>query len=261
MKYIRIFETHQDYQNYRQQADFLTPNLSLCEDSNEVHFNKYIPPYDPYNGHEYVDLGLPSGTLWAKCNVGAETETDYGLYFAWGETQGYTAEQVNVDRTFNTASYAFGPYDYSDKVNNGITKYNNTDGLTTLELSDDAAHVNMGGEWHMPTIEQINELLDTTYVTPQLVNNYKGSNVNGCLFTSVLNGNTLFIPYSGGCQHGTIISVGSGTWLWSLKTVPNNVGYMLSAKCLEGTTQTPPNLARLSGTNRYNGSKVRGVVG
>lgn len=53
-----------------------------------------LPKYDPTNGHEYVDLGLPSGTLWATCNVGAESENDVGLYFQWGDTQGYTADQV-----------------------------------------------------------------------------------------------------------------------------------------------------------------------
>ena len=64
----------------------------------------YEKENDPYNGHEYVDLGLPSGTLWAKCNVGAETETDYGLYFQWGDTQGYTADQIgtgNGQKPFN----------------------------------------------------------------------------------------------------------------------------------------------------------------
>ena len=59
------------------------PAVSYCEQEDEVHYHP-----DPFNGHEYVDLGLPSGTLWAKCNVGAQNETDYGLYFAWGETTG-----------------------------------------------------------------------------------------------------------------------------------------------------------------------------
>lgn len=64
------------------------PNVSLCAQENEVYYN---PIHDQFNGHAYVDLGLPSGTLWATMNVGANSPTDYGLYFAWGETQGYTS--------------------------------------------------------------------------------------------------------------------------------------------------------------------------
>lgn len=60
--------------------------------------NANVPKYSAEATYEYVDLGLPSGTLWAKMNVGAKSETDAGLYFAWGETQGYTAEQVGVDK-------------------------------------------------------------------------------------------------------------------------------------------------------------------
>ena len=94
--------------------------------------------------HEFVDFGLPSGTLWAKMNVGAESETDPGLYFAWGETEGYTVEQVGVDKQFTWADYKFNPSGDGET----FTKY--TSGEETLELIDDAAAVNMGGEWHMP---------------------------------------------------------------------------------------------------------------
>lgn len=59
-----------------------------------------------HNGFEYVDLGLPSGTKWARCNVGANSETDYGLYFAFGETNGYN-RFTNGDRTFDRRNYKF----------------------------------------------------------------------------------------------------------------------------------------------------------
>lgn len=71
--------------------------------------NANVPNYvaaDKFNGYEYVDLGLPSGTLWAKMNVGAESETDYGLYFAWGETQGYADAST---KAFSWADYKFNP--------------------------------------------------------------------------------------------------------------------------------------------------------
>ena len=70
MKYVKLFEQHADYEAYKNGGDYITPNVSYCVDNNEVHYEKF---YDPYNGHEYIDLGLPSGTLWAKCNVGATT--------------------------------------------------------------------------------------------------------------------------------------------------------------------------------------------
>ncbi|MBR6016482.1 MAG: hypothetical protein IK067_05060, partial [Prevotella sp.] len=99
------------------------------------------------NGHEYVDLGLPSGTLWATCNVGAETPEDYGLYFAWGETVGYTGD-TSDGRLFDWANYK-----WCDGSNTTLTKYCNnsekgkdgfTDDKTVLDPEDDAATANWG---------------------------------------------------------------------------------------------------------------------
>ena len=137
--------------------------------------------------YEYVDLGLPSGTLWAKCNIGAYTETDAGLYFQWGDTRGYTADQVGVDKTFDWAHYIFGTQD-------NLTKYNSTDGLTTLELADDAAYANMGEDWRMPTEEEYQELINN--ITSEWVENFNNTGVNGRLFTGT-NGHTLFLPAVG----------------------------------------------------------------
>ena len=94
--------------------------------------------------YEYVDLGLPSGLKWAKCNVGAEKETDAGLYFAWGETTGYTASQVGTDKQFSWSDYKYG------NSSSDLTKYNQSDGKTVLESADDAASQIMGGDWRMP---------------------------------------------------------------------------------------------------------------
>ncbi len=136
-----------------------------------------------HNGHEYVDLGLPSGTLWATCNVGATTPEEYGDHFAWGEIKPKT--YYNWE---NEGEYKWGVYNPEDKIikneyepiyvddggtiielavelaeddyiaNYGMIKYNATDGKTVLDLADDAAHANWGGAWRMPTKEEIDEL-------------------------------------------------------------------------------------------------------
>ena len=118
-----------------------------------------------HNGHEYVDLGLPSGLLWATCNVGANSPEQAGLYFAWGETTGYTAAQVKRGkRIFINKSYE------AKKIKEDLT------------LEQDAAHVCMGGKWRMPTVIEIDELIDNCTVT--WTTNYNGTGMAGKLFTS-----------------------------------------------------------------------------
>lgn len=76
--------------NYEYENDVITVNNV----QHDLYVELTVSPPINANGHEYVDLGLPSGTLWANMNVGANSETDNGLYFAWGETTGYTADQI-----------------------------------------------------------------------------------------------------------------------------------------------------------------------
>ena len=120
------------------------------------------------NSHEYVDLGLSSGTKWATCNVGATKPEEYGDYFAWGETT--TKEKYD----WNT--YKYGIYEYDGDYSK-LTKYNLIDCKTTLDPSDDAAHANWGGKWHMPTSEQQDEIRNECYWV--WTENYNGSNVKG----------------------------------------------------------------------------------
>lgn len=163
------------------------------------------------NGYEYVDLGLPSGTLWATMNVGANSVTDNGLYFSWGGTTGYA--NASSGKAFYWTDYELGN---GGDTASDMTKYNSTDGKTVLEAVDDAAVVNMGGDWHMPTKAQFDELLNTTYVTNALVTDYQGSGVNGRLFTSVAdNTKTLFFPAAGDCDGGSVYYVGSLGNVWS----------------------------------------------
>ena len=135
--------------------------------------------------YHLVDLGLPSGTLWMDRNIGAKEITDSGLYFAWGETQGYTADEVGVKKQFTWYDYKFGEYEK-------LSKYNGTDGLIELELSDDAAYKYTNGKCKMPTKELIEELLDSTNAEYTSINQ-----VNGYLLHSTVNSNTIFLPCSG----------------------------------------------------------------
>lgn len=193
---------------------------------------------DPYNGHEYVDLGLPSGTKWAKMNVGASSEKDAGLYFAWGETQGYAASQVGTDKQFSWNDYKYGSA-------SPFTKYDQ-DGLTNLELTDDAAHVNWGGDWHMPTKKQYIELFKETkngfvtnagaftqyawddskgYSRPtQTTATIDNWNTAGYFFfknsyTSVTDAisaeDYLFVPAAGYCEDGGVGDVGNNGYVWA----------------------------------------------
>lgn len=141
---------------------------------------------DPGN-HDYVDLGLPSGLLWATCNVGANAPEEYGDYFAWGETQ----PKDYYD--WSTYQYCNGSYNTMTKYcNNASSGYNGfTDNLTTLLPEDDAATVNWGNGWRMPTKAEWQELYLNTTETCTIQNG-----VNGRLLTAS-NGNSLFLPAAG----------------------------------------------------------------
>ena len=144
--------------------------------------------------HGYVDLGLPSGLLWATCNVGADTPEDYGDYFAWGETAPKSV-------------YNWDTYQYNDGSN--LTKYTGSDGLTTLLPEDDAATANWGSDWRMPTYDNWVELYLNTTVTWTTQNG-----VNGRLFTAS-NGNSLFLPAAGYRNDSSLDYAGSDGYYWS----------------------------------------------
>ena len=178
--------------------------------------------------YEYVDLGLPSGLKWAKCNVGATSETDAGLYFAWGETTGYTASQVGTDKQFSWSDYKYG------NSSSNLTKYNQSDGKTVLEPEDDAATQIMGSDWRMPTETECLELINNTTNEWTQVNG-----VNGWKFTAS-NGNSIFIPAAGSCGDGSVGNVGDrgGVWSSSLFTsYPLNAWYLRfnSGNCYMGS--------------------------
>ena len=155
--------------------------------------------------HTYVDLGLPSGTLWAISNVGAEMPEAYGYYFAWGETAPKT--------TYNWSTYRYCNGDYHQLTkycSNASYGYNGfTDNLTILQAGDDAATVNWGDGWRTPTYDEWDELI--AYCTQTWTTR---NGVNGRLFTAP-NGNSLFLPAAGHRYDGGLNGVGSYGDYWS----------------------------------------------
>jgi hypothetical protein len=157
-----------------------------------------------HEGHEYVDLGLPSGLKWATCNVGATTPEEYGDYFAWGE--------VESEETYNWSTYKYGTdYDQLTKYcsDSYYGKDDFTDNKTVLDPEDDAATANWGGAWRMPTKAEQDELLNNctwTWTTQNGVNGYKVTGPNG---------NSIFLPAAGFMYDGTLGDAGSGGIYWS----------------------------------------------
>ena len=195
------------------------------------------------NGYEYVDLELPSKTLWATCNIGANKPSDYGMYFQWGDTQGYTKEQVGKDKQFSENCYKWS-------INRSYSNFNKyTDLCSTLELEDDAANFNMKGDWHMPSPDQIQELIDNTkgVLTIQ-------DDVIGMKFTSK-NDKSIFIPVAGDAWEGKVSYTGIYGYIWSSAVSPVINFY---AQCLYFDVWGPK---LYFGSNRCIGYPIRGVIG
>ena len=200
------------------------------------------------NGDDYVDVGLPSGTLWATMNVGASKPSDSGLYFQWGDTQGYTASQVGTGE--GQKKFASDESDYKFGVYPNYTKY--TTKGATLDLEDDAVHANMGGDWHMPTPTQISELINTANTTSTWETQ---DGVNGRLFTSKKDGTkSIFIPAAGFAWDGSVQDSGDNGYVWSSML---NAGYVNLGQYLFFVS----GYVYLININRCNGLSVRGVVG
>lgn len=171
------------------------------------------------NGHNFIDLGLPSGTLWAEANLGAATKADYGNYYAWGET---TTKDV----------YSWATYNYGDSTQD-VTKYNDKDKKTTLEADDDAATKSWGDPCRMPTITEFDELLENCSNTWTTFKNSDGEDIEGNLLTSKLNGNTIFFP-AGGSKLDSDLNGKTYVGSYWTSTVPEGyIGYASFAQFIE----------------------------
>ena len=171
MKYAKKFSTSTQYNTWRAGNTYQTPSVAYITDETKVIYNIVINT----NGYtDYVDLGLPSGTLWSTMNLGAQSSSDVGDYLAWGEF--YTKENYSLDyyELYNSRMGGYDPYGYFDNK-------------TVLDLSDDVVNSTLGGSWHIPTRDQWQEILDNTTMTP----------ATGGLTVEGPNGNTMFLPATG----------------------------------------------------------------
>lgn len=231
----------------------------------------------PKELYKAIDLGLPSGTLWANCNIGATNEKEVGLYFQWGDIQGYTAEQVGNGE----GQKAFTDNDYKFSIDGSSTKfykYNESDKKLVLDQEDDAAHVIMGGNWRMPTKEDFSELFQNTDI--YLVLN-EGEEIKGTI-TPGYNGDTLinwnsevqgtvkgvkfykkndkqtqmFAPASGYAYDGSVQGFNDFNGLWSSSLY--SYGDYSAQSFLFGTSSDVPSGNEPSG--RSCGLPARGIL-
>lgn len=213
--YLKVFNTVQEQTAFRNGSSYVNPHVSCTIDGESLLYNKFNN-----NGYDYVDLGLPSGTLWAICNVGASSPEDFGNFYAWGETEtksSYSSSTYNDDLQER--------YSYED----------------ILMPEDDVAHVVMGGDWKMPTVEDFYELKYNTTISSDTVNNVPGIRVTG------LNGNSIFFPYAGYYEGSSHYDMESQVILWLSDcsyAVGGNYGYFYDP----------------SESDAYYGWSVRGVI-
>jgi len=192
--------------------------------------------------HEWVDLGLPSGTLWATCNVGADRPGDFGDYFAWGETA--------PKDSYSWENYMWC-YGYSSTLTKYCTNssfgYNGfVDNKAELDPVDDAAYVNWDPSWRMPTYDQLEELRTQCTWTWRIKDGSYGHLITGP------NGNSIFLP-AAGYRESEYINY-TDTWgdYWTRELAP---GYSNLARYLYLGEQ----LIGWDGSNRINGYTVRPV--
>ena len=170
--------------------------------------------------HEAVDLGLTSGTLWATTNVGADNPQDIGLFFAWGDTEGHGSDPAD-GYMFSWENYKWGEVSGYDTF---FTKYCSdssrgkdgfTDGKFELDPEDDAAYVNWGNEWRMPSKQQLDELRNECTWTLATIGDITGYEVKGP------NGNSIFLPTTGWRIDDMLLEGGA---YWSRSGTPDDVG-------------------------------------
>ncbi len=216
---------------------FTTTSNTPNDTQNRCYGLSIRPVRNPEKEHEYVDLGLPSGTLWATCNVGANSPEEYGDYFAWGETE-------------PKSDYDWNTYFDTDDGGDSFKKYNNYGGLTELLPEDDAATVNWGSGWQMPSSDQIEELCKKNYTTTEWT---QVNGVNGRKITSKSNGNSIFLPAAGWCQNASHRSAGLIGDYWSRSL------YTSYSDCAIELSSSSERLSWAYSSNRHEGYSVRPV--
>ena len=178
---------------------------------------KFEKPLCPDGNHPHmIDLGLPDGTKWACCNVGATSPESYGGYYAWGETEEKDLYDWSTYLYCNGSNDTLTKYSINNSYNYGYNGF--TDGLTELLPEDDAATANWGSSWRMPTYNQMEELINSKYTTTEwtTLNGVKGRKI-----TSNSNGNSIFLPAAGYRSDASLKGVGAYGYYWSRSLITN----------------------------------------
>jgi hypothetical protein len=219
--------TSEDYCWTTNSANNILSGVLLCKKPELIDESGLEPIID--NQTDYVDLGLPSGILWAKSNVGATIPTDLGLYFSWGNVDGH----VGGTYVFSSANYDTTP---------GKTLTTNIPENSTY----DAARKNMNDNWRLPTSDEAEELINNCEAENKVI-----SGVSGLSLTSKINGKSIFFPCGGYYKDSTAVTSGGtlGTY-WTSRYLDG------SAECLDFKND---GTIKRSRTSRYMGRSVRGV--
>ena len=214
MKYFKYTENLADFETQKNTS--ITPNVTYCTTNKELSWKKYA-----YNNEiAFVDLGLPSGRLWAACDIGSSTPSSQGSKFSWGE--------LTTKQTYTEATYRWAKIDETQ-----YAKYNSTDGKLVLDMEDDAARQILGGRWRLPSIEDVKELLANTTWTP---------GTSG-VFTSKINGVQL------------TLATNFYFWLNALSTTNSTFAYAFYITADEGS-----HYREIGKPSRYIGINIRPVI-
>lgn len=232
MKYLKLFQTKAEREAF-EFDETNTPNVNLCEEDSSVQYVEKIPPYDPFNGHGYADLGitLANGNhlLFATCNVGATKPEDPGLYYMWGETEGHE----------KNSGYEFTSANYTAKGLNTIS--------TNLSRAQDAARTKLGGSWRMPTKAEFEELLNNTNKSWTTINGVAGRKFANKTDASKY----IFIPAAGDYYGTTLENSNTDAFVWSSTFLTIEEAYYLYFYVY---------VYDVSAHSRYLGMSVRGVI-
>ena len=205
--YVRAYATTDSEIFYGEQKEFTTLGDDNGGDDNgggnggDDNDGDDEPTSGTINGHEWVDLGLPSGLKWATCNVGANSPEEYGDYYGWGKTE---TESTSANATYGLSISQLQSQGYID-------------GSGDLAPSHDAAAVNWGGSWRMPTSTEFQELIDHCEWELTQINDITGLSVIGT------NGNYIFIPTAGYCVGTNIYHSGYMANYWSSTVYDNTI--------------------------------------
>ena len=241
MKFIKLFNEQTEFDAAK--GTLYNPNVSYIKGNGGVYSL----------GYTYVDFGLPSGTLWAKCNIGAEKETDYGFYFQWGDVK----NKSNAECSWTTYKHCEGTFNSLKKYNNNSSYGANPDNIKTLKPVDDAATQIMGDEWRMPTKADFQELINKT--DHEWVKNFNESGVNGIKLTSKTDTNKyIFIPAAGFIDSSSgnqgPLAQGINVTVWSSSLDESEPDKACDLRTDDGARIS------VSSNNRFRGIVVRGVT-